>query len=149
MKTFRGIMEVSSQVCIGDIFNPNLVFDTSKGIYKCYVEEENAEIKAIYLIKEGYKNPEITNNYSIILSPSTFIGFFNDDYSTKKAQNIKKASQYELPKEYVIENSLKNSIINLPIVTLKYFVACLKTKNYVLYRGKHGFKIAKLEECLC
>ena len=47
MKTFRGIMEVSSQVCIGDIFNPNLVFDTSKGIYKCYVEEENAEIIAI------------------------------------------------------------------------------------------------------
>ena len=94
MKTFRGIMEVSSQVCIGDIFNPNLVFDTSKGIYKCYVEEENAEIIAIYLIKEGYKNPEITNNYSIILSPSTFIGFFNDDYSTKKAQNIKEASQY-------------------------------------------------------
>ena len=111
MKTFRGIMEVSSQVCIGDIFNPNLVFDTSKGIYKCYVEEENAEIIAIYLIKEGYKNPEITNNYSIILSPSTFIGFFNNDYSTKKAQNIKEASQYELPKEYVIENALKNSII--------------------------------------
>lgn len=90
MKTFRGIMEVSSQVCIGDIFNPNLVFDTSKGIYKCYVEEENAEIIAIYLIKEGYKNPEITNNYSIILSPSTFIGFFNNDYSTKKHKILKK-----------------------------------------------------------
>lgn len=138
MISFRGIVLSTGKISIGDIYNPKLSYTLKKGIYKCYVLHKNDEINALLFIKEGYTDlGNVIEKNIPIYSPSEFVGFFCEGYKGKNVKSIEESCIFEVEEDYKIKK------IKLCLVTQKYFVGSLDTKDYVLIKGEHGFKIVK------